>query len=175
MSDNPTPPVPGWLAKYPRAVEQWETLWPCLERTRIKPAMHGMIVAQYCVAYSNMRDALERLERGKLVAEKRTVGVGAKANTTIEKVTVSPYQAIYDNATREMDRLGRMLGLDPLNPLEATRCFADYAAILCDDGDDYVDDGNDSDGGSAGDAGSDTGGQDALQAPPAGAEKVLDG
>lgn len=154
--DTAIPAVPGWLKKNTRACERWGEIWSVLERTRIRPAMHGDFVAQYCVAYADMRDALEHLERGKLVAEKRTVGVGDKAKTTVEKVTVSPYQSVYDNATRNMERLGRMIGLDPTNPLEATRTLADYADNLRDigeDEDDDVDDGTSASDGQPGDAG----------------------
>lgn len=152
------PEAPAWIARYPRALEKWNDLWgKVLEPTRITPAAHGDIVGQYCIYYSDMRDALEKLERGKLVGEKKTTGVGDKAKVTVEKLGVSPYQRIFDNAVQKMERLGKMIGLDPVNPLEAARTFADYAEILGDDGDgegDNVDDGSSTnDGGQPGDAG----------------------
>lgn len=145
MNYTKAPEAPDWLKKVPRAHEKWNKIWLALEQTRIKPDAHEDFVVQYCIAYSDMREAMERMERSKLVKETRTVGVGDKAKTTIEKLTVSPFQTIYDNATRNMDRLGRFLGLDPVSPLDEVRTFQDYADFLRieDDGGDYVDDGGD--------------------------------
>lgn len=169
MADQAIPEPPGYIKSSARALERWNELWTCLEGSRIKPALHRDFVGQYCVAYADMRDALEKLEKGKLVAEKRTVGVGDKAKTTVEKWHVHPFQSIYDNAVRNMERLGRMLGLDPINPLEETRTLADYADNLIDMGEDEdsnVDDGT-SVGGQPGDAGSPTPGGSGDAVPAA--------
>lgn len=186
MADHPVPECPAWLAKYPRALERWNALWPVLERTRLNPLMQGDYVSQYCMAYSDMRDALEKMERGKLVAEKRTVGVGDKAKTTIEKLSISPYQSVYDNAVNKMERLGRMIGLDPEKPLDRAYDMDDFAEFLgVDDGDGDADDAGEHDGSNAtgtGDAGSpdtgatgDAGSQATVPARAAGASDVLDG
>lgn len=143
------PEAPEWIRRVPAALEKWAVIWLVLESTRVNVYAHSDFVGQYCIAYADMREALGFLSRSKLVKETRTVGVGDKAKTTVEKVTVSPYQTIYMNATREMERLGRMIGLEPVNPLEETRSFQDYAEILRaeDDGGYNVDDGNDGNGG----------------------------
>lgn len=151
MADQAVPDAPGWIKG--RALERWTELWPVLERSRIHPVMHRDIVAQYCIAYGDMREALEALQRSKLVKETRTVGVGDKAKTSVEKISVSPFHAIYMAAVREMDRLGKMIGLDPQNPLEVTRKFSDYSHMLYEENEGGpVDDGSASGNGGAGDA-----------------------
>lgn len=161
MVDRTIPPVPAGLARYPRGAEMWNALWAnALERTRVFPALHGVIVEQYCVYYSDMRDAMEKMERGKLVAEqKRTVGEGDKAKVTIEKLGISPYQRVFDTAVSQMERLGRLIGLDPMNPLEEVHTLADYAGGLNDIGeDDEWEDVEDDDGNNGPDEPGDAGG-----------------
>jgi P27 family predicted phage terminase small subunit len=197
MTDQTIPPIPSFLARNERAAERWNELWTILERTRVNPIVHRDIVAQYCVAYADWREALEKLERSKLVAEKRTVGVGDKAKTTVEKVTVSPYYSIAQAAAKEMDRLGKMIGLDPLSPLEESRPYADYIDTIAIPEDDGLgeqegieganaDGGQPSDGAGSGDAagtasepGDDgdanrTGNQAEIQAGAADSAAVLD-
>lgn len=144
MLYDQAPEAPEWLKSMPRAVEKWGVVWLALERTRVSFEAHGDFVAQYCIAYADMREAVERLSRSKLIKETRTTGSGDKAKVTIEKLTVSPFQLIYTTATREMERLGRIIGLDPVNPLDEARKFADYAEILRAEiyGDDNVDNGS---------------------------------
>ncbi len=140
------PDAPGWLQRSARAHERWSRLWSEVNRNRIKP-MHYDLMCQYCVYYSDMRDAAEKMERGKLVAEKKQVGT--KADVTIERITVTPYQSIFDNSVREMSRIGQLLGLRPDTPLASVRSFDDYIDALLEDdsdGDDREDSGDDGDG-----------------------------
>lgn len=122
------PAAPGWLQRNARAHERWNRLWTEVNTTRIKP-LHYDLMCQYCVYYSDMRDAAEKMERGKLVAEKKQVGQN-KTSVTIERVTVTPYQSLFDNAVREMSRIGQLIGLRPDQPLTSAYSFADYAASL---------------------------------------------
>ncbi len=125
------PQAPAWLQRNARAHERWQRLWTEVNLTRIKP-MHYDLMCQYCLYYSDMRDAAEKMERGKLVAEKKQVGT--KADVTIERITVTPYQGIFDSAVREMSRLGQLLGLQPDRPMTDNYNFADYAdTLLIDD------------------------------------------
>lgn len=164
------PDAPEWVRKVPRALEKWQVIWLALERTRVSVNAHGDFVAQYCIAYSDMRDAVERMRNSKLVKETRTVGVGDKAKTSIEKVTVSPFQGIYDNATRNMERLAKLIGLDPTNPLEEVRKFDDYADILRAE----IIGGDDVDNGSDGNAGGDTAEQAEICSGTSETESILD-
>lgn len=162
------PEAPAWVKRVARAHEKWEDVWLALEQTRVFVRQHGDLVAQYCIAWADMRDALERMQNSKLVAEKRMVGSGENAKVVVEKVTVSPFYSIYKDALSTMDRIGLKIGLDPANPLDEAKRFSDYREILCcNDGDDDVD-------GSDGTAGGDAASETEIQSGSAGQENVLD-
>lgn len=154
------PDAPAYLKPFPRAVERWNELWSVMETSRINAKMHGDLVAAYCINYSDMREAMDKMAHSKLVGDSKLVGEGEKAKKITTNVRVSPYQAIFDKAVQNMERLGKQIGLDPENPLSRARPWSEYAEFLGDDDDDGT--GNAGDAGeSSGDGGSEQPGTDA--------------
>jgi P27 family predicted phage terminase small subunit len=99
-SDVNIPPAPEWLRGF--AAEKWAMIWPLLERSRINPEMHSDIVAMYCQAYSDFREACAY------------IGVkGAIVKDDSGKVFTNPYVPVRDAAVKQMVLIGSKLGLGP--------------------------------------------------------------
>jgi P27 family predicted phage terminase small subunit len=117
--ETAVPDAPEWIKRNVRAHDRWRALWPILDRSRIKPELHSDYVCQYCVAYADIRDAQEKMDQmGKLVKDKQG------------RVTVNPYQVLYDAAVNKMAALGDMLGIRPDRPLEPHADARSDAEIL---------------------------------------------
>ena len=96
-----TPAAPPWIRDNERAHARWKELWPILDAAKIDPIRHFDYVCLYCQAYSDMRDANERLAmQGKLVKDKH------------DRIVPNPYVIVAEKAIQQMTELGRTLGLN---------------------------------------------------------------
>jgi phage terminase small subunit len=86
------PSAPSWLKG--AALEKWMLLWQILDPSRVKPALHSDVVALYCQAYADFREAVEKSE----------IARDNRDRTMME---------LRNSAMRQMIDLGIILGLSP--------------------------------------------------------------
>jgi P27 family predicted phage terminase small subunit len=87
--------APTWLK--PLGQEKWRELWAVLGPT------DGDLVAMYCQAYADFREACDHIGRA-----------GAIVKGPDDRVMPNPYVSIRDAAMRQMTELGKLLGLSPM-------------------------------------------------------------
>lgn len=96
MSMDMTPPIP----LTGKALDKWRELWPRLFVEGYADDRQADQIALYCQAFADFVEANERLEQsGKLVKDSRN------------RVVVSPWLALRNQASDEMRRLADVIGL----------------------------------------------------------------
>jgi len=112
--EDVVPAAPEWLGE--RASAKWVKLWLLLDRECISPELHGDIVAMYCQAYADFREACDVVNaKGPIIKDDR------------ERIVANPYVQVRDLAARQMAELGKTLGLRPdAPPLMPARRLEDY-------------------------------------------------
>jgi P27 family predicted phage terminase small subunit len=98
--EDVVPTAPEWLKGF--ALEKWQALWPVLDHEMIKPELHGDLVAMYCQAFSDFREACNYIGvKGVIVKDDEG------------RVLTNPYVAVRDAAVKQMTITGKALGLSP--------------------------------------------------------------
>lgn len=111
-----TPPAPSYLKG--SALEKWHELWTILEPTRVKPALHGDVVAAYCQSYAEFSKAIEHIATAGPVIkhEEKFYDREGKVVRVEETAVENPFVPVRDTALRQMMELGKLLGLRPDSP-----------------------------------------------------------
>jgi P27 family predicted phage terminase small subunit len=98
--EDVVPTAPEWLRGF--ALEKWQALWPVLDHEMIKPELHSDLVAMYCQAFSDFREACNYIGvKGVIVKDDEG------------RVLTNPYVAVRDAAVKQMTITGKALGLSP--------------------------------------------------------------